>query len=156
VQAVRTPHLGPDRAAKELYSTKVSVEPVNAVYKSLTRLLQPQAAPVCYPSLPMRAEALYHPSVPVQFECPAGRIVRGNISQSPAPQKLECQTGQEYCQVACVVNAVIFKESYEAGEEIARGVAGGYCVMSEVGFVRRRAIFTAPPPPEPVDPTVPF
>jgi hypothetical protein len=28
--------------------------------------------------------------------------------------------------------------------------------VANAGFVRRNAIFTAPPPPEPIDPTMPF
>jgi hypothetical protein len=104
----------------------------------------------------MRSEASESPSVQVQFECPAGRILRGNISQTTAPQKLECQSGQAYCQVACVVNSLIFKGSYEVGEEVGTGIVGGYCIMQDAGFVQQPAVFTASPPPEPINPTMPF
>jgi hypothetical protein len=82
--------------------------------------------------------------------------LRGNINPSNAPQRLECQAGWEYCQVACVVNSVVFKRSYTPGEKVARGIVGGYCILADAGFARRAAVFTALPPPEPIDPTMPF
>jgi hypothetical protein len=58
--------------------------------------------------------------------------------------------------VACVVKSLIIKQGYEAGEEVGTGIVGGYCIMQDAGFVQQTAVFTAPPPPEPIDSTMPF
>ena len=118
-------------------------------------LLAP-SRPLWYLSSPMRPEASQSPSVLVQVECPAGKLLRGNLSLTRDPQVLECQAGREYCQVACVVNAVIFKSRYNPGEKIGSGIVGGYCILQDAGFARRHAIFTVPPPSELIDPTLPF
>jgi hypothetical protein len=96
------------------------------------------------------------PHVPIQTTCPAGRILRGEAVENPSPQILYCQAGQEYCFVSCVFTRIIFRRRYGAGEEVARGIVGGYCIWQDTGFAQLHAVFTAPPLPEPVDPTMPF
>ncbi|MFL5628025.1 MAG: hypothetical protein ACJ788_20800 [Ktedonobacteraceae bacterium] len=125
--------------------SKATVEPVNPIYTLITIFLHFRML-----------ETREVPHVPIQTHCPAGRILRGEAIQSTLPQRLQCQSGQEYCFVSCALSRIIFKRSYDAGEEIARGVISGYCILQDTNFVRRTAVFTAPPQPEPIDPTMPF
>jgi hypothetical protein len=58
--------------------------------------------------------------------------------------------------MSCQLHKIIYKRAYQPGEPVAFGTARGYCVLEDARFVRHHAVFTAPPPPESVDPTMPF